>query len=282
VLRDVTATRYVTPLREGGSLPGLMEADDLGTYVVKFHGAGQGRKVLVAEIVSGELARTLGLPVPRLVTVEVDPDLGLAEPDQEVQDLLRRSAGRNLGMDYLPGALDFDPLAFDPGPELAGRVLWFDALVGNVDRSWRNPNMLLWHRAAYLIDHGATLTFHHGWAAALRDPGAVAARPYDAGDHVLLGSAPDLGAADRLLAPLVTPDAVRAAADAVPDEWLVDEPGFAGPDEVRAAYVEILAARVAARAAWLPGVLASVAAGRPRPVTRAPNPPAWLIGRLPR
>ena len=279
-VRHVIATRYVTPLREGGSLPGLMEADDLGHYVVKFHGAGQGRKVLVAEIVTGELARTLGLPVPELVTVDVDPELGLAEPDQEVQDLLRRSPGRNLGLDFLPGALDFDPLAFDPGPEFAGRVLWFDALVGNVDRSWRNPNMLLWHRAPYLIDHGATLTFHHGWERTLADPDAVARKAYDAADHVLLGSAPDLNAADAALAPLVTADALQAAAAAVPDEWLADEPGFADPDAVRAAYTDLLTARVAARGAWLPGVRATVATGRPRPVTRAPNPPSWLVGRL--
>jgi hypothetical protein len=275
VLRHVIATRYVTPLREGGSLPGLMEADDLGHYVVKFHGAGQGRKVLVAEIVTGELARALGLPVPELVTIDVDPELGLAEPDQEVQELLRRSPGRNLGLDFLPGALDFDPLAFDPGPELAGQVLWFDALVGNVDRSWRNPNMLLWHRAPYLIDHGATLTFHHSWERA----GDAVRRPYDAADHVLLGSAPDLDAADAVLAPLVTSDAVAAAAAAVPDEWLAEEPGFADPDAVRAAYVQQLGARLAARDAWLPGVRATVAAGRPRPLTRAPKPPYWLARR---
>ncbi|MFC5950922.1 HipA family kinase [Pseudonocardia lutea] len=282
MLRHVTATRYVTPLREGGSLPGLMEADDLGTYVVKFHGAGQGRKVLVAEIVAGELARALGLPVPELVTVDLDPELGLAEPDQEVQDLLHRSAGLNLGLDYLPGALDFDPLAFDPGPGFAGRVLWFDALVGNVDRSWRNANMLLWHRAPYLIDHGATLTFHHGWAGALADPAAVAARPFDAGDHVLLGSFPDLDAADAALAPQVSAESVRRAAAAVPDEWLAGEPGFDHPDEVRAAYAEILTARVAAREAWLPAVREAAATGRPRPITRTGRPPAWLAARLPK
>jgi hypothetical protein len=277
VLRHVTATRYVTPLREGGSLPGLMEASDLGTYVVKFHGAGQGRKVLVAEIVSGELARTLGLPVPELVTVDLDPELGLAEPDQEVQDLLRRSPGLNLGLDYLPGALDLDPLAFDPGPGFAGRVLWFDALVGNVDRSWRNANMLLWHRAPYLIDHGATLTFHHAWPAE-PDP----AKPYDASDHVLLGSHPDLDAADSALAPLVTVAAVQAAADQVPDEWLAGEPGFGTPDEVRAAYARILTARVAARSAWLPAVREAAAAGRPRPITREGKAPGWLAARLPK
>jgi hypothetical protein len=165
-LPHVTAIRYVTPLREGGSLPGLMEADDLGTYVVKFHGAGQGRPVLIAEIVAGELARALGLPVPALVTVELDPALGSSEPDQEVQELLRASAGLNLGMDFLPGALELDPAAFTVDPVLAGRVLWFDAMVGNVDRSWRNANLLFWHGGPYLIDHGATLTFHHAWSGA--------------------------------------------------------------------------------------------------------------------
>ena len=138
-LREVTATRYVTPLREGGSLPGLMEADDLGMYVVKFIGAGQGRKVLVAEVVAGELARRLGLPVPEIVLVDVDPVLGNSEPDEEVQDLLRASAGTNLAMDFLPGALGFDPLAHTVQPDLASAVLWFDALIGNVDRSWKNP-----------------------------------------------------------------------------------------------------------------------------------------------
>jgi hypothetical protein len=141
VLPDVAAIRYVTPLREGGSLPGLMEADDLGTYVVKFYGAGQGRKALVAEVVSARLARGLDLPVPDLVTVEVDPALAAGEPDEEIQDLLRASPGRNLGVDFLPGALDFDGGAFEVDRVLAGRVLWFDALVGNVDRSWRNPNL---------------------------------------------------------------------------------------------------------------------------------------------
>jgi hypothetical protein len=276
-LRHVTAIRYVTPLREGGSLPGLMEADDLGTYVVKFHGAGQGRKVLVAEIVSGELARGLGLPVPELVTVQLDPALGASEPDQEVQELLRASPGLNLGIDFLPGALDLDPTAFPLAPALAGRVLWFDALVGNVDRSWRNVNMLWWHGGAYLIDHGATLTFHHAWPGA---PGWVR-RPYDAADHVLLGglAVPDLDAADAELGARVTADLLGAAVAAVPDEWLADEPGLAGPDEVRAAYVAQLLARRDAREAWLPGVREAVAARGERPATRAPNPPSWLTER---
>ena len=237
-LRRVTAIRYVTPLREGGSLPGLMEADDLGTYVVKYSGAGQGLPVLVAEIISGELARGLGLPVPELVIVELDPALGASEPDQEVQDLLRRSPGRNLGMDFLPGALDLDPAAFAVDPEFAGRVLWFDALVGNVDRTWRNVNMLRWHGEPWLIDHGATLTFHHGWTGP-ETPEAVAAgaaRPYDASNHVLLGVPPDLDGADAALAPRVTPDLVRAAVALVPDEWL-QIPGFADPEQARDAYV---------------------------------------------
>lgn len=256
-LRHVTAVRYVTPLREGGSLPGLMEADDLGTYVVKFSGAGQGRRVLVAEIVAGELARGLGLPVPDLVTVDLDPALGVAEPDQEVQELLRASPGWNLGMDFLPGALDLDPAAFAVDPTLAGRVLWFDALVGNVDRSWRNVNMLFWHGAPYLIDHGATLTFHHAWAGA----DAWVSRAYDASTHVLLGVPPDLDAADTELAPRITEELLRRCVALVPDRWLAGEPGFDTADDVRAAYVRLLLARRDTREAWLPGVR-SAAAGR--------------------
>jgi hypothetical protein len=250
VLRHVVATRYVTPLREGGSLPGLMEADDLGTYVVKFVGAGQGRKALVAEVLAAGLARALDLPVPEVVTVEVDPGLSAAEPDQEVQDLLRASGGTNLGLDFLPGALDFDASAFPVAPELAGRVLWFDALIGNVDRSWRNPNLLVWHGRLQLIDHGASLTFHHQWASAA----SAAARTYDASDHVLLGCAPDIDAADAALASLVTEEVLRSVAAEVPDIWLVDEPGFDGSDAVRSAYVAHLTARVAAREQWLPRI----------------------------
>jgi hypothetical protein len=269
-LRHVTAIRYVTPLREGGSLPGLMEADDLGTYVVKYTGAGQGPKVLVAEIVAGELARGLGLPVPELVTVDLDPALGGSEPDQEVQDLLRRSPGLNLGMDFLPGALDLDPGAFPVDPGFAGRVLWFDALVGNVDRTWRNVNMLYWHRAPYLIDHGATLTFHHAWV--LPEPaevvGAWAVRPYDARTHLLLGCSPDLEAADAALAPRLTRELVADAAERVPERWL--DAGL-DPAEVRTAYVTRLLARRDARDSWLPALQAAVAdrAGAP---TRSRRP----------
>jgi hypothetical protein len=254
VLPLVTATRYVTPLREGGSLPGLMEADDLGTYVVKFHGAGQGRKALVAEVICAGLARGLGLDTPDLVLVDVDPGMAPAEPDEEVQDLLRASPGLNLGVDYLPGALDVDARAVDPA--LAARVLWFDALIGNVDRSWRNPNMLLWHGRVRLIDHGAALIFHHSWSGLE----ASARKPYDAATHALAGVASDVDDADRALAPLVTPGLLGAVVADVPDEWIVGEPGFGSPDAVRSAYVGQLTARLGARHEWLPGLRAQRAA----------------------
>ena len=274
MLPHVTATRYVVPLREGGSLPGLMEADDLGTYVVKFVGAGQGRKTLVAEIVSGTLARGLGLPVPDLVTVTVDPALAAGEPDEEVQDLLRRSGGLNLGMDFLPGALDLDPVAFDVDAGFAGRVLWFDALVGNVDRSWRNPNMLWWHGRPQLIDHGATLTFHHSWSGLDR----FATREYDAREHALLGRSPDVAAADALLGPRAGA-LVAAAVAAVPDEWLADEPGFDSVGAVRTAYADALAARLDARPSWLPALVAAAETGPPGRVPGHRNRPSWLDAR---
>jgi hypothetical protein len=248
MLRTVTALRYVTPLREGGSLPGIMEADDLGTYVVKFVGAGQGRKVLVAEVLVGELGRLLGLPVPELVLVDVDPVLGRAEPDEEVQDLLRASPGLNLGTDYLPGALGFDPNAHTVDADLASRVLWFDALVGNVDRSWRNPNLLLWHRRLWLIDHGASLVFSHDWPRAAK----AAERPYRADDHVLAAQATRRAQAAEALAPLVTAELVAQAAARVPDLWLDDEPGFDAAQAVRDAYVDHFVRRVAARPVWQP------------------------------
>lgn len=249
VLKKVIATRYVLPLREGGSLPGLVEADDLGMYVVKFIGAGQGRKTLVAEVVTGELGRALGLPVPELAMVEFDAVIGRGEPDPEVQELLKASEGLNLGMDFLPGSLGFDPLTFEVDPVFAGRVMWLDALTGNVDRSWRNPNMLLWHGAPYLIDHGATLIFHHSWANADR----FVSRPYDASDHVLSGSSPDLAAADDAFAPLVDEELLRGVVELVPDVWLEEEPGFDTPEAVREAYVRHLMARMADRS-WLPEV----------------------------
>ncbi|MEU3985635.1 HipA family kinase [Streptomyces sp. NPDC026672] len=241
MLREVTATRYITPLREGGSLPGLVEADDLAAYVVKFTGAGQGRKTLVAEVVCGELARRLGFRMPRLVTVALDSVLGLGEPDQQVQELLRSSGGTNLGMDFLSGALGFDPLAFAVGPEEAGRIVWFDALINNVDRSWRNPNLLMHHGELWLIDHGATMIWHHNWPGA----DASAARPYDASDHALAGFSPDVAAAAAELAPLVTGALLDEVTAEIPDAWLTGEPGFDTPDDLRRAYARPLLARAA-------------------------------------
>ncbi len=258
MLSHVTALRYVTPLREGGSLPGIMEGDDDGTYVVKFTGAGQGPRTLVAEVVCAHLLRALELPVPELVTIDVDPALAVGEPDEEVQDLLRASPGQNLGIDFLPGALDLDVKAFPIEPELAGRILWFDALVGNVDRSWRNPNMLRWHRRPYLIDHGATLTFAHNWPRA----GAWIARPYDAREHALIHSAPAVERADRELAPLVTRELVTAALAEVPGGWLAGADEFGGPDPLRAAYVSQVIGRLEARRQWLPPLLQTVSGAR--------------------
>ncbi|MFJ4715188.1 HipA family kinase [Streptomyces sp. NPDC088785] len=240
MMREFTATRYVAPLREGGSLPGLVEADDLNTYVMKFTGAGQGRKTLVAEVICGQLARRLGFRVPGLVTLALDPVIGLGEPDTEVQGLLKNSGGTNLGMRFLPRALGFDPLAYAVDPAEAGRVVWFDALVNNVDRSWRNPNLLVWNGELWLIDHGASMIWHHSW----RGAAAWAAKPYDATDHALAPFAPDLAAAAADLAPRVTGELLAEAAADVPDVWLTDEPGFDSPDAVRRAYVETLLERV--------------------------------------
>ncbi|SEG95877.1 hypothetical protein SAMN05216223_13517 [Actinacidiphila yanglinensis] len=239
MLREVTGIRYVTPLREGGSVPGVVEADDLGTYVVKFSGAAQGRKALVAEVIAGELGRRLGLRVPELVRFDFDPVIGLGEPDEEIQDLLKSSGGLNLGMDFLPGSLGFDPLVFAMDPEEASRIVWFDALIANVDRSWRNPNMLVWHRNVWLIDHGASLIWHHNWKSAR----TASAKPYDATDHALSRFSPEPAAVAPELASRVTEALLTEVTALVPDEWLLDEPGFDTPDDVRAAYRELLGAR---------------------------------------
>ncbi|WNI19364.1 HipA family kinase [Actinacidiphila sp. ITFR-21] len=241
MLREVTGIRYVTPLREGGSVPGVVEADDYGTYVVKFAGAAQGRKALVAEVIAGELGRRLGLRVPELVRFDFDPVIALGEPDEEIQDLLKASGGLNLGMDFLPGALGFDPLVFEVDPAEASRIVWFDALIGNVDRSWRNPNMLVWHRNVWLIDHGASLIWHHNWKSAA----AASAKPYDASDHALSRFSPEPAAVAAELAARVTDGLLTEVTALVPDEWLVDEPGFDTPDDVRRAYRELLGARAA-------------------------------------
>ncbi|MEY9969104.1 hypothetical protein ABIA33_007191 [Streptacidiphilus sp. MAP12-16] len=252
MLREVRAGRYVTPLREGGSLPGLVEGDDGSLYVAKFTGAAQGRKALVAEVVAGELARRLGLRVPELVSVEVDPVIALGEPDERVQELVKASRGTNLGLAFLPRALGFDPLGFPVEPLLAGRVLWLDALIGNVDRSWRNPNLLVRQGELWLIDHGASLIFHHNWPRAA----ASVHKPYDASDHALLRFAPQLAAADAELAGLVTGDVLSEVLALVPDAWLDGEPGFDSSDAVREAYVAQLAERVSGSRDWLPEVAA--------------------------
>ncbi|GHF55418.1 hypothetical protein GCM10018790_36580 [Kitasatospora xanthocidica] len=249
MLPEVTAIRYVTPLREGGSMPGLVEADDRRLYALKWVGAAQGRKALVAEVLAGELGRRLELPVPELVTVDLDPVLARSEPDHQVQDQMRASGGTNLGMAFVSGALNFDPLCFEVDPELAGRVLWFDALIGNVDRSWRNPNLLVATGGLRLIDHGASLIFHHNWPGAA----AWARRPYDASDHALLRARPDVAAADKELAPLAE-SVIEAAVAQIPEVWLVDEFGFDSPDEVRAAYRAQLTERLAGPRDWLPEV----------------------------
>ncbi len=244
-LRTLCATRYVTPLREGGSLPALVEADDLGLYVLKFRGAGQGPKALVAELVAGEIARVLGLPVPEIVLMQLDADLARTEPDAEIQDLLRRSAGLNLALDYLPGAVTFDPLAHPPDAALASAVVWHDALVSNVDRTPRNSNLLVWHRRLWLIDHGAALIFHHQWADAAQRS-AQAQRPFaPIAQHVLLPWASAVAAADARGIARLTPEVIDSILAGVPDDWLLPEPGLGTPAEHRAAYAAHFAARLA-------------------------------------
>jgi hypothetical protein len=246
-LRTVTASRYVTPLREGGSLPAIVEADDDGMYVLKFRGAGQGPKALIAELVAGELARAAGLPVPEIVLVELDADLARNEPDAEIQDLIRASAGLNLALDYLPGALTFDPLAQQPAGELASAIVWHDAFVSNVDRTPRNSNLLMWHGRLWLIDHGAALYFHHDWDGWLER--STAAFPLIR-EHVLLPFADDLEAADRTMTARLTPEVVANVVALIPDAWLQDEPLFAGKHAQRDAYRRYLLRRLAAPRAF--------------------------------
>lgn len=245
-MRTVRAIRYLTPLREGGSVPAIIEADDDGTYVAKFRGAAQGEKALVAELICGELGRLLGLPVPQLVIVDLDVVLSRSEPDSEIQELLRKSAGLNVGLDYLPGALNWEPpLAPPPDPQLAAKIVWFDAFVTNVDRTAKNPNMLIWHRQLHLIDHGAALYFHHAWAGHLeRARGSFA----PIRNHALLPLAGDIAGADAELAPKITEAALRAIVADVPDAWLTGENS---PDATRAGYVEHLLARAEAPRAFV-------------------------------
>lgn len=248
MLRTVTATRYVTPLREGGSLPAIIEADDDGMYVLKFRGAGQGPKALIAELVAGEIARAAGLPVPEIVFVELDPDLSRTEPDPEIQDLIRASAGLNLALDYLPGSATFDPVVDELDAELASSIVWFDAYVTNVDRTPRNTNMLMWHRRLWLIDHGAALYFHHRWDNYLersRDPFSLIK------DHVLLRFAAALKEADSKMTARVTPDIIGSVVKLIPDAWLVGDSSFGGGSQHRDAYTKYLLSRLEAPRVFL-------------------------------
>lgn len=242
-MRTVTITRYVTPLREGGSLPGLVEADDDGLYVLKFRGAGHGARALIAELVAGELARRLGLPVPEIVFAHVDRELSRTEPDPEIHQLIHDSAGLNLAIDYLPGALNFDPLVHPVNPELASRIVWFDALITNVDRSARNTNMLVWHKAPWLIDHGSAMYFHHapGWE---RDAARARAPFGGIRDHVLLRFASLLREVDEPLAARLPATVIEAVLAAVPDDWL-SERTEATAEEVRQAYLQYFVDRLA-------------------------------------
>jgi hypothetical protein len=240
-LRTVMATRYVTPLREGGSLPAIVEADDDGMYVLKFRGAGQGPKALIAELVSGEIARAAGLPVPEIVCIELDPELARTEPDPEIQHLIRASAGLNLALDYLPGAVTFDPVVEKPDADFASSVVWFDAYVTNVDRTPRNTNMLVWHRRLWLIDHGATLYVHHSWnnyRERSRDPFPMIK------DHVLLQFGSSLREVDPKMTGRVTPDLIDSIVKLIPDAWLVGDSVFGGSNQHRDAYIEYLLSRL--------------------------------------
>lgn len=244
-LRTVAVTRYVTPLREGGSLPAIVEADDDGLYVLKFRGAGHGVKALVAEVIAGEIARALGLPVPEIVLAALDRDLARTEPDQEIHALIHDSSGVNVALDYLPGSVNFDPVAHHVPEAFASRVVWFDAYVSNVDRTPRNTNMLMWHRSPWLIDHGSTLYFHHspGWEADAARPRAVfpAIR-----EHVLLPAATQVQDIDAGMAAALTPAVLDGVLALVPDEWLEDPAAGPSAEAVRSAYRRYLIERLAA------------------------------------
>jgi len=240
-MRTVNAARYVTPLREGGSLPAIIEADDEGMYVLKFRGAGQGTKALIAEVIAGELARAAGLLVPELVFVNLDPEIAKTEPDPEIQDLIRASGGINLGLDYLPGSVMFDPVAEKPDAGLASRIVWFDAYVTNIDRTARNANLLMWHRKLWLIDHGAALYFHHSWTdmdQRAHDPFALVKQ------HILLPFASSLEAADTAMTNAITEAAIRGVVELLPDDWMAGNSPFPTTAENRAAYVEYLLKRL--------------------------------------
>lgn len=239
-IRTVNVTRYVTPLREGGSLPAVAEADDDFLYVLKFRGSGQGPRALIAELLGGEIARALGLRIPEIVFAQLDPGFGRSEPDHEIQDLLKASVGLNIALHYLSGSITFDPAVLTPDPHLASRIVWLDSLITNVDRTSRNTNMLWWNKQLWLIDHGAALYFHHTW----QDWETKAIQPFTLiKDHVLLPWAAELERADVESRALLTPERIDAIVSLIPDDWLGDE--FPTPAEHRQAYARFLNTRAA-------------------------------------
>jgi hypothetical protein len=252
MIRTVTATEYVTPLREGGSLPAIVNGDDDGTYVVKFRGAGQGVRALIAELVAGELARALGLPVPEIVFIQLDGRMAKTEPDAEIQELLAKSEGLNIALDYLPGSITFDPIiarAMDGKSRLASSIVWFDALATNVDRTPKNTNLLVWHRGLWMIDHGATLIFHHNWSDDFLKRSRNAFTPIK--HHVLLPWATEIRELDDDLAAMLTPEVIERVLGVIPDAWLGDEPRFATVTEHRAAYRDYLLHRLESPRRWM-------------------------------
>lgn len=234
-LRTVKAMRYVTPLREGGSLPAIIEGDDDGLYVLKFRGAGQGVKALIAELLGGEISRVLGLKIPEIVFVELDSVLARTEPDAEIQDLIRASDGVNLALDYLPGSIMFDPLIEKPSAELASKIVWLDAFIANVDRTPRNANMLLWHKEIWLIDHGAAFFYQHNWEKFL-DNAANSFKQIK--DHILLSFAGEIEKADEEFSKKLTRETLKKIVELIPDEWLEN------PNEQRKIYLEFLTRRL--------------------------------------
>jgi hypothetical protein len=241
-IRTVNVTRYVTPLREGGSLPAIAEADDDFMYVVKFRGAGQGEKALIAELLAGEIARMLGLKVPEIVFANLDPAFGRTEPDEEIQDLLKASAGLNLALHYLSGAITFDPVINKIDEEVASKIVWFDCFVTNVDRTVRNTNMLMWHRELWLIDHGASLYYHHSWQTFEEK----AKQPFvQVKDHVLLPYATKLEEVDKTFRSILANERIASVVSLIPDEWLIEDPNES-PENKRNAYKRFLEMRLAA------------------------------------
>ena len=240
-IRTVSVTRYVTPLREGGSLPAIVEADDEFLYVLKFKGAGQGKKALIAELIGGEVARLLGFRVPEIVFADLDVAFGRIEGDEEIQDLLKASVGINLGLHYLSGSITYDPVATKLSPLLASQIVWLDSLLMNVDRTARNTNMLWWHKELWLIDHGASLYFHHSW-----DNWDKPKKPFQLiSKHVLLPIASELDAVDKQFTPVLTEQAFKAIVALIPDDWLVEDSPFDNPEQHRVAYTHFLVTRVA-------------------------------------